>query len=93
MKLKLICAHCGKEFEKERGQANRQRRLHGEDVRFFCTQRCCGDSKALHKTKEHAVSPLKTRVSCETPCNWCLSNHWLCVVPAPVHAPHSGGAA
>ena len=56
MSEKLRCSYCGLSFEKETGQANRQRRLMGKNVRFFCTRRCCGLSRRTHKQKRLRVA-------------------------------------
>lgn len=43
-------------FAKEVGQANKQRRAVGPNVRFFCSQQCCGASKRDGKSKEQRVA-------------------------------------
>lgn len=40
--MKLTCAHCSVEFERCAGHVNRQRRVAGENVPFFCSQACSG---------------------------------------------------
>lgn len=52
----LVCSQCGARFRKSVGQANRQRRVLGDRVRFFCTQQCFGASRRVEKEKQQRVA-------------------------------------
>ncbi|QXB47693.1 hypothetical protein [Acinetobacter seifertii] len=44
-----VCAHCSKEFQRERGEANRTLKIKGY---LFCSRACVGIHKRLYKTSE-----------------------------------------
>jgi ribosomal protein L33 len=47
MKITLICAGCGKSFEKEKNEYDRQLRLHSSKYDFYCNQSCASKHNRL----------------------------------------------
>lgn len=52
----LVCAQCGFHFLKDVGQANRQRKVLGAAVRFFCTRQCFAASRRIEKDQAVRVA-------------------------------------
>jgi len=71
-KVKLVCEHCGKEFEKTQAYINKERRKKGSDyIPRFCSRTCFQESRnGYHATvkceycgKEYTVNGYRDRVT------------------------------